>query len=127
MNNLKQFIVEKRISKRFIPTQDVEIKVLFSSDNPAFLGKTFPAKSIDISKEGFRLELCKKLVKNSVLDLVITFKDQQREYFLTGNVRWIKEMSKPDQFHAGVVLRDRTDENCDLDKWRSEFSTLIGY
>lgn len=125
MNNLKQYIVEKRISKRFIPTEDVEIKVLFSSENPAFLGKTFPAKSIDISKEGFCLETCRKLVKNSVLDMVINFKEQNRKYVLTGNVRWIKEMDKPDKFRAGIVLRERTDEDCDLNKWRSEFSSLI--
>ena len=126
MNNIKRIFTEQRISERFIPTEDVEIKVLFSSDNPTLLGKKFPAKSIDISKEGFGLETCRKLIKNSVLDLLITFKSQQREYYLTGNVRWVKSASSSNQYKAGIVLRHRSDEKCDLNKWRNEFNSLIG-
>ena len=124
MQSLKK-LVEKRISKRYKASDDLQVKIVFSSENPGFLGRNIPTKSVDLSKEGFRLELCKKPVNNSVIDFQVTFKNDIRIYNLTGNVRWIKPAEKPENFDVGIVLRLRTDEVCDLAEWQKDYRDFV--
>ena len=125
MQKIKDIFAGNKNREHYKRSQGIEIKVIFSSENPAFLGKTFPTQNVDVSKEGFRLELCRELVMNSVLDMLIKVKGHKHQYHLTGNVRWIKSTSKQDHYYAGIVLRHRSDELSDLDNWRRDFNKLI--
>lgn len=122
MVSLPNILTDRRISERYRHTDNIEIKVLFTSENPMILGKTIPARCIDVSKDGIRLELCKSLVKNSVLDIVIKLTGSSRRYFLTGNIRWIHPVDRPGYYTMGLMLRDRADVHTDFEKWRKEFA-----
>ena len=114
-------VEERRDSVRFELKEALDMKIVFSSENPGLLGKTLCGSTIDVSASGLRIELNQQIKLDSVLDVWVTLKDSQKRYFLTGNVRWCKEMEVGDYFQIGVVLRERSDTITDLDSWQSVF------
>jgi len=114
-------VEERRDSVRFELKEALDMKIVFSSENPGLLGKTLCGSTIDVSATGLRIELNQQIKLDSVLDVWVTLKDSQKRYFLTGNVRWCKEMEVGDYFQIGVVLRERSDTITDLDSWQSVF------
>ena len=120
MDNINT-VEERRDSVRFELKEALDMKIVFSSENPGLLGKTLCGSTIDVSATGLRIELNQQIKLDSVLDVWVTLKDSQKRYFLTGNVRWCKEMEVGDYFQIGVVLRERSDTITDLDSWQSVF------
>ncbi len=112
---------ERRDSARFELKEALEMKIVFSSENPNLLGKTLCGSTIDVSASGLRIELNQLIKLDSVLDVWVTLKDNKKKYFLTGNVRWCKQMGEGEYFQIGVVLRERSDTVTDLDSWQIAF------
>ncbi len=106
---------------RLLSADNIEIKVLFSSDNPVLLGKTFQSKNIRVWKNKFSMEVCREIVLNSVLDMAVTLKDVGRRYHLTGNVRSCAPLSGAEQYHLDIVLRERADIPTDYSAWNNHF------
>lgn len=106
---------------QLVSSEDIEIKVLFSSDNPVLLGKTFQSQKIYVSKQKLTLEVCREIVLNSVLDMAVTLKKAGKQYRLTGNVRDCAPLSKPNHYHLGIVLRERADAPTDYTAWSRHF------
>ena len=104
-----------------LSSDDIEIKVLFSSDNPVLLGKTFKSQKIYVSKQKLTIEVCREIVLNSVLDMAVTLKNIGKQYRLTGNVRHCAPLAKPDHYHLDIVLRERADEPTDFIAWNKNF------
>ena len=120
MNNLAKKILENGFKSRRSNTEDINVKIVFSSKDPSLLGKTLKAKAIDVSKTGLRLELAHQISIDSVLDIVIETKSINRKYFITGNVRW-RLPAKPGYYQIGLKFRERTDTKSDLSHWKDEF------
>ncbi len=114
---------ERRADKRYSRTEHISLKIVFSSENPGLLGKTIDGKTVDVSASGLGLVLDRPIEIDSVLDVWVTLKDQNKKYFLTGNVRWCSELEVGGAYKIGLVLRERTDTVTDFSAWRSVFKS----
>ena len=119
---IEKQIEERRGATRYEMKEALDLKIVFSSENPNLLGKTLNGSTLDVSATGLRIELNQKIKVDSVLDVWVTLKDNNKKYFLTGNVRWCNEMEVGGYYQIGVVLRERTDTITDLSNWKSAFS-----
>ncbi|MCW8955406.1 MAG: PilZ domain-containing protein [Gammaproteobacteria bacterium] len=112
---------DRRADPRIEQAADLTVKIVFSSSSPGLLGKNLDGKTVDISASGLRVSLDRPIDVDSVLDVWVMMKKENKKYFLTGNVRWCNETEQPGIYHAGVVLRERTDTITDLRSWRKSF------
>lgn len=112
---------ERRGAERYALHEALDMKIVFSSENPNLLGKTLCGSTIDVSATGLRIELDKQIKVDSVLDVWVTLKNNSKRYFLTGNVRWCTEMEVGGYYQIGVILRERSDTVTDLDSWQAAF------
>ncbi|TNF33345.1 MAG: PilZ domain-containing protein [Gammaproteobacteria bacterium] len=112
---------ERRAEARYSRTEHISLKIVFSSENPGLLGKNLDGKTVDVSASGLGLVLDRPIQVDSVLDVWVTLKDQNKKYFLTGNVRWCSELEVGGAYKIGLVLRERTDTVTDLAAWRTVF------
>lgn len=109
---------ERRQDVRYLVDDNFEVKILFTSDNPKVLGKKFSCSAVDISKTGLQINSEQPLAIKSVLDLSITVKDSNREYLVTGDVKWCKPTTGIS--HAvGIQLKSRSGTNTDLNAWKT--------
>lgn len=114
-------VENRRAALRVTLKEALNMKIVFSSENPNLLGKTLCGSTIDASSSGLRIELSQKIKIDSVLDVWVTLKETKKKYFLTGNVRWCQPMGTGEYFQIGVVLRERSDTITDLDSWQAVF------
>jgi len=112
---------DRRESTRYEIKEVLDMKIVFSSENPNLLGKKLAGSTVDVSASGLRIELSQQIKIDSVLDVWVTLKDSKKKYFLTGNVRWCKKIATDGIFQIGVVLRERSDTVTDLENWKSVF------
>ena len=94
-----------------------KIKVLFSSDNPRILGRTFSCSGIEVSKNRIQINSLTPLAINSVLDLSITLEDSARKYLVTGDVKSCKYGTGV-SYAVGIQLKSRSGTATDLDNWK---------
>ncbi len=118
---MEKEVVNRRESPRISLKEALNMKIVFSSENPNLLGKTLCGSTIDVSASGLRIELNQQIKIDSVLDVWVTLKENQKKYFLTGNVRWCRTLETGEYFQIGVVLRERSDTVTDLDSWQATF------
>ncbi len=121
----QQKFEERRGAKRHQAQEALNLKIVFSSENPGLLGRTISGSTVDISASGLRIEMKQKIKMDSVLDVWVTLKDNHKKYFLTGNVRWCSEANADGIYQIGVVLRERSDTVTDLDGWRAALKAGI--
>jgi hypothetical protein len=112
---------DRRAHQRMEVSEEVSLKIVFSSENPGLLGRTLDGSTLDLSAGGLRISLNHPIKIDSVLDVWVTMKEQKRKFFLTGNVRWCNESDKPGVYQIGLVLRERTDTVTDLRGWQEAF------
>lgn len=112
---------DRRTEARYERKEELNMKIVFSSENPGLLGKTIDGSTIDVSASGLRIILNQPIKIDSVLDVWVNRKEQNKKYFLTGNVRWCKETEVGGIYQVGLVLRERTDTVTDLASWQALF------
>lgn len=112
---------ERRADKRFDQDEGISLKIVFSSENPGLLGKTLSGATLDVSASGMRITMERAIKIDSVLDVWVTLHEQNKKFFLTGNVRWCRPDETGSGFQVGLVLRERTDTVTDLVSWRKTF------
>ncbi len=108
---------ERRIDKRVAQTAAFSLKIIFTSDNPALLGKNLYGSTIDISASGLKLALQSELPVDSTIDVVIILKGDPKQYFLSGKVRWCKNADDTN-YHVGIALQDLINTDTDYKAWR---------
>ena len=126
MKKLAQRLFSKNAEPEFISAKGTEVKILFSSENPALLGKTMKTTAIEMSRKSIRLAVSHPIEIDSVLDISIKLNGSDRAYNLTGNVRW-RLPSTRDEYHVVLVLRERNDIRSDLDAWKANFLQNFEY
>lgn len=111
-------IIERRRDTRFLVDDSFQVKVLFSSDEPRMLGKKFQCSPIDVSKGGLQLTSQDAIIVNSVLDLSITVAGSDKEFLLTGDVKWCRQNKSSFHYAVGIQLKTRAGTPTDLDEWK---------
>lgn len=114
---------ERRQDARYIVDDNFEVKILFSSDDPKILGKTFGCSAIDVSKSGVQIISEELFAVKSVLDISIKVNNSKIEYQLTGNVKWCRP-GKGIGHSVGIQLKERSGTATDLDDWKSLIKNL---
>jgi len=118
VSTLEANIRERRQDPRILVNDDFQVKILFSSDDPKMLGKTFSCSAIDISKNGVQVTSEQPLAVKSVLDLSIKINGSEKEFLVTGDVKWCKPGTGIS--HAvGIQLKKRSGTPTDLANWKS--------
>jgi len=112
---------ERRSDERFDNSEAISLKIVFSSENPGLLGKTISGETVDISASGMRISMEREIKIDSVLDVWVTLHEQNKKFFLTGNVRWCRPSDTGNDYQIGLVLRERTDTVTDLASWQQAF------
>ena len=88
---------EKRRDKRFKIEANVEIR---------YLGKTFKAQTVDISKRGFGFVSPKLISPGTKIDAVIFLKTPER---VSGEVKWVIAEPDPSEgtmsYRTGVAVK----------------------
>lgn len=122
MNIISQRFLNKTKEKieDYISSDNAEITILFSSENPSLLGKKLDTTAIELSQKSIRLEVNHEIEIDSVLDIAVKLRDSNREYRLTGNVRY-RMPSKFDSYQIVLVLRERADIRSDFKAWKANF------
>ena len=121
MKSLAQRLFNRNPQDYYVSAENTQVSIVFSSENPALLGKTMKTVALEISPKSIRLEVALPVKIDSVLDLIVEMKDSERTYNLTGNVRW-RLPSKQGKYNIVLVLRERSDIRSDLHAWQSNFS-----
>ncbi len=120
MKNLAQRLFSKETEENYISAENTKIKIIFSSENPALLGKAMKTTAIEMSPKSIRLEVALPVKIDSVLDIVVAMDNSERSYNLTGNVRW-RLPSSQGKYQIVLILRERSDVRSDLNAWKSNF------
>jgi hypothetical protein len=126
MKNIVQRLFRKHQKPHFFSTEGAEVKVLFSSENPAMLGKTMKTTAIELSPRGIRLEVEQSIEIGSVLDISVKLAGSNRAYNLTGNVRY-RLPSLKGHYHIVLALRERTDILSDFKAWKHNFEQNLDF
>ncbi|VAW56283.1 hypothetical protein MNBD_GAMMA07-1170 [hydrothermal vent metagenome] len=121
MKSLAQRLFNRETEDHYVSAENTSVQVVFSSENPALLGKAMVTTAIEISPKSVRLEVSLPVKIDSVLDIIVAMSDSERSYNLTGNVRWRLPSSKG-KYQIVLVLRERSDVRSDLHAWKSNFS-----
>lgn len=111
---------DRRTFRRTQKSYAVQLKIVFSSDNPRALGKVLDGSTVDVSASGLRLLMSQPLKVGSTIDINITLDRDFREYYLSAIVRWCKEM-EDGGYQAGAELQDLTDTQTDYRAWKMMF------
>jgi len=109
---------ERRVDQRIAQAAPFSLKIIFTSENPTLLGKSIYGSTIDISASGLGLALDTPLPKDSTIDVVITLKGSDKQYFLSGKVRWCRENKDEGDYSVGIALQDLTNTDTDFKAWR---------
>jgi len=126
MLNIKNRLFETRTGSRYVSPQETEVTILFSSENPSLIGQTIETHAIEISPKGIRLEVDHEISINSVLDIAVRVNGYERDYHLTGTVRW-RVPSLDGSYTIGLILRERNDIRSDLKAWKANFKQNFTY
>ena len=110
---------ERRADERITQTEAFSLKIIFTSENPSFLGKSLYGSTIDISASGLRLSLQSELPVDSTIDVVVTLKGSPKQYFLSGKVRWCKKSDDAGNYQVGIALQDLLNTDTDYAEWRA--------
>lgn len=108
---------QRQIDTRYLADDTFQVKILFSSDDPKALGKTFPCSLQNISKSGIQITSELPLTVKSVLDLSISLRDSNQEFFVTGNINWCKP-STGISHTISIQLKNRSGTPTDLNNWK---------
>jgi len=126
MKNIALRFFKKKPDEHFVSAAGTHVKILFSSANPALLGKTIQTTAIEMSPKSIRLEVDHPIETDSVLDIEIKLDSSERSYNLTGNVRYRLPSTKGN-YHIVLVLRERGDARSDYKAWKSNFFQNFEY
>lgn len=108
----------RRADRRHDHKEALSLTIIFTSQNPALLGRTLKGSTVDVSASGLRIQLKTPLPAESTIDVSITLKDDPYKYFLSGKVRWCRETNEEGSYQVGIVIQDLVNTETDYKRWR---------
>jgi hypothetical protein len=108
---------ERRRFRRSLREERLFVQITKGADEQ-LKDRTFPCSTLDVSAEGLRLLVDRPLQAGAPIELWVEVTGREGKYFLSGEVRWVRET---DAGHlAGIALSPRNGD--DLMAWRALFS-----
>jgi hypothetical protein len=107
-------------SERRISHKAKSLKIKSASDSPQLANREFHGDTVNISASGLQIILDHSVPLNSSIELWVILDGNTTQYFLSGEVRWCNE-AKNNEFHIGILLKNRPDVETDYTKWRESF------
>ena len=108
----------RRNSTRHDQQEVLSLTIISSSLNPELLGKKIDASTVDVSATGLRIKVDSILPADSTINMSIQLKHDPGEFFLTGKVRWCREIKEADIYQAGIMLLGIINTATDYERWR---------
>jgi hypothetical protein len=115
---------ERRRAPRGTHEEAVVIKVISSDDSNITPGRTFFAKTADISMQGLRLRMNHEAAIGSVLELWVVSHLHQGTLVLNGTVRWSRPI-KQDSYSQQIGLELSNEHAEDFAKWQQIVAALM--
>ncbi len=116
--------IERRRAPRGSHEEAVVIKVISSSDPNITPGRTFFAKTADISLQGLRLRTNSEAAVGSVIEMWVVSHIHQGTLVLSGTVRWSRPV-KQDGYSNQVGLELSDEPTGDIAKWQQIVADLL--
>lgn len=115
---------DRRRTPRGVHEEAIVIKVISSSDDEILPGRTFLAKTADISLQGLRIRLNHEPAVGCTLEMWVVSHRHEGTLVLNGTVRWARP-SKQDGFtvQSGIELSE--DPGSDFLRWRQIVADLL--
>jgi len=110
---------EKRIENRVRREEQLFIEVMSSSYDESLPGTVVQCTTCDISPNGLQVKMPQALQQGTILDLCIEMQRSTKRFFLTGEVKWVRENSAEGNWLVGFLLFDGL--NTDIDAWKALF------
>jgi c-di-GMP-binding flagellar brake protein YcgR len=114
---------EDRRAEKRIDHKASKLKIVFTSDTPGLLGKTFTGSTVDISASGLQITLNTAVPVDSTMDVRIILDGDSKEYFLSSKVRWCNKSDQDNTYHVGLALQDLFNTKTDYKSWRAVFKS----
>lgn len=110
---------EQRRDERHFREEKIYIEVLSSSGAEADDNLMLECTTRDISARGLKIQSNYPFIISSILELLINFESGGYKFLLTGEVKWLEEVSEED-FLAGFELIEA--EHSDYIVWQNMFT-----
>ncbi|MCO7225318.1 PilZ domain-containing protein [Pleionea sp. CnH1-48] len=107
-----------RKENRYRREELVFIEVL-SSSAEQHDGLIVKCSTRDISATGLKVQSSYPLKVNSLLELLVEFKDDSSRFLLTGEVRWCDQIDDMPTYLCGFEIIEA--EHSDIHSWRTQF------
>lgn len=106
---------ERRREPRFACREKLFVQVILCGSQPELVGRTFSARTVDVSASGISFRGAELLPPDALVDLWVDMSNRPGKFFLSGRVRWSRE--NDDATVVGVELDSGA--ATDIDAWRS--------
>ncbi|MDH5516812.1 MAG: hypothetical protein OEY36_03205 [Gammaproteobacteria bacterium] len=110
--------IPQSVNAGIISDSHFSLKILFSSDEPAKLGKQYQFSTTAIAKNKITINSREEIVINSVLDICITDNHSKEPFNLTADVKKCNSSTTSSGYDITLQLKTRTDTHTDLEKWQ---------
>ena len=110
---------EKRSEFRVQREEQMIIEVMSSSYDESLPGTVVECTTCDISPNGLQVRMSHSVHLGSILDLCIEMKRSSKRFFLTGEVKWVRENKGEESWQVGFLLFDGV--NTDIEAWKALF------
>jgi hypothetical protein len=106
---------ERRREPRFACREKLFVQVILCGSQPELVGRTFSARTVDVSASGISFCGAELLPPDALVDLWVDMSNRPGKFFLSGRVRWSRENGEATV--VGVELDSGA--ATDIDAWRA--------
>lgn len=110
---------EKRVENRIRREEQLYIEIMASSYDESLPGTVVESMTCDISPNGLQVRMAHPVQQGAILDLCIQMQRSSKRFFLTGEVKWVRENAGENTWQVGFLLFDGV--NTDIEAWKALF------
>ena len=108
---------DRRIGIRHSRNEVVHVEIVSTSHDRLDLGEVISCATVDVSSTGLQITMDHKLPEGAILDLCVELEGIPKQFFLTAEVRWNRDVNEG--MRIGFKLFDG--EQTDIETWRELF------
>ncbi|HET8707827.1 MAG TPA: PilZ domain-containing protein [Pseudomonadales bacterium] len=110
---------EKRSENRIRREEQLYVEIMASSYDESLPGAVVACTTCDISPNGLQVKMDQPVQAGAILDLCIEMQRSSKRFFLTGEVKWVRENEDGLSWRVGFLLFDGI--NTDIEEWKALF------
>jgi hypothetical protein len=81
------------------------------------------SKTVDVSANGLQIVMDKPAAPGSILQLCVEFGGEPRHYRLTGEVKWVAQVDRENDFLVGFLLLES--DQTDIEAWKERVAIIV--